>query len=107
MRIETDISIQDAASPDLTGFTNIRAWIHRHIIPQSNASTNHGIGTNVDACSQGDIRINNGTGINTPCGRGLGEKVFKQVNESQIGVGDTDGRAINWDVWRYQDSRSI
>jgi hypothetical protein len=36
----------------------------------------------------------------------LWEEVFKQVNESQIGVSDTNSRAVNAYVWSYQDSRS-
>jgi len=102
LRIETDICIQNAVRSDLTGFADICSRIHCDIIPQPHAPTNHDIGTNIDACSQGHLRINHGTGINTPGGRSRWEKVLQEVDEAEIGIGDTDGRAVNWYVGRDQ-----
>src|ERR671925_166265 len=76
LRIETDISIQDAVSPDLTRFTDIGSRVHCDIIPQPHAPTNHDIGTNVDARTQSYLRSDHGTGINAPGGRSRWEKVL-------------------------------
>jgi hypothetical protein len=100
LRIETDISIQNAIRSDLTGFTDICPRIHCDVIPQQHAPTNHDIGTNIDARSQDYLRINHGTGINTPGRRSWWEKVLQEVDEAEVGIGDTDGRTVDWYVGR-------
>jgi hypothetical protein len=102
LRIEADIGIQDTVSSDLTGFTNICSRIHCNIISQAHAPTNHDIGTHVDTSSQGHLRIDNGTSINTPRGRARWEKVLQKMDEAQIGICDTNSWTINWYMGRNQ-----
>jgi hypothetical protein len=102
LRIETDIGIQNAVRSDLTGFTDICSRIYCDIIPQQYAPTNHDIRTNVDTCSQDYLRINHGTGINTPGRRSWWEKVFQEVDETEVGIDDTDGWTVNRYVGRDQ-----
>src|SRR5262245_29684538 len=85
LRVETDVGIEDAVSSDLTFFTDIGPRIYGHIIPQPHTPTNHGIGANVDPCSQGHLRINHSTGINTPGRRSRWEKVLQKLDEAEIG----------------------
>src|SRR5262249_16136412 len=107
LRIETDIGVQNTVCADLTGFTDIGSRIHCDIIPQPRASTNHDVGANVDPCSQGYLRVNHGTGINTPGGRSRWKKVLQELDEAEIGIGDTDGRTVHWYVRRDQHCCSM
>src|SRR5574341_605558 len=105
-RIETDMRIQDAAGADLARCTDIGPGIYRDVIPQAYAALNHDIRPNINTCTEFHVRSNDRTGINAPGGMLRREKVFQQMNESQIGLCDTNSRAINAYLGSDQHSRS-